>query len=73
MTSRLIVLTLLGILLSACSKDNDNHAVGTLEWDRMELVAEASEPIVELVVREGDRVKQGDVILRLDTTRLQAQ
>jgi HlyD family secretion protein len=41
-------------------------AVGTLERDRVELIAEAQEPIVEIAVREGDRVAAGDLVLRLE-------
>jgi len=48
---------------------------GTVERDRIELVAEASEPIIELAVHEGDRVAAGALILRLDprvgTTQLE--
>ncbi|WP_428099783.1 HlyD family secretion protein [Candidatus Rariloculus sp.] len=40
--------------------------VGTLERDRIELVAEANEPIVEILVTEGDAVTAGQTLLRLD-------
>jgi len=62
------------ILLSAgCSDTTVPDAVGLLEWDRVELVAEASEPITAILVQEGERVAAGDVILRQDSRRLQAQ
>lgn len=51
---------------------SDGHAVGTLERDRLELVAEASEPIVEIAVREGDSVQAGQLLLRLDPARFGA-
>jgi len=49
------------------------RAVGTLERTRVELVAESNEPIVALDVIEGERVERGDIIARLDDTRLRAQ
>lgn len=47
--------------------------VGTLEWDRIDLVAETNEPIVDITVREGDTVQPGEVILRQETVRYRAQ
>jgi len=46
------------------------EALGTLEWDRVNGRAVASEAIVELQAREGDEVGAGDALLRLDS-RLQ--
>ncbi|HEX5067279.1 MAG TPA: HlyD family efflux transporter periplasmic adaptor subunit [Myxococcota bacterium] len=57
--------------LSACS-GGDGDAVGTLERDRIELIAEASEPIAEIAVREGDPVQPGALLLRLDGSRFAA-
>lgn len=60
-------------LLAACdSRPPENQAVGTLEWDRVELIAEISEPIVELPAHEGDQVEPGRVLVRLDPARRQA-
>src|SRR5262249_48995485 len=56
----------------ACSDDREPSFVGTLERDRIELIAEASEPIVQRAVAEGDSVKAGDLVLRLDDERLAA-
>jgi HlyD family secretion protein len=54
--------------LTACSRDtSDPPLVGTLERDRIEIVAEESEPIVSLDVREGDRVTLGQVLMKQDT------
>lgn len=50
----------------------DGDAVGTLERDRLELIAEASEPIAEILVREGDLVPAGAPLLRLDDARFSA-
>lgn len=61
-------------LLAACGRDPGAiPAVGTLERDRIELTAEADEPIVAVQVREGDEVAAGDVVLSLDPRRLSAQ
>ena len=48
-------------------------AVGTLERERLELIAEAPEPIAEILVHEGDRVTSGQVVLRLDDAQFKAQ
>lgn len=42
-------------------------ALGTLEWDQVNGRAIASEAIVEIFVKEGDRVEVGAPLLRLDT------
>jgi HlyD family secretion protein len=55
-------------MLTGCSSDTDEaRLVGTLERDRIEIVAEASEPIVTIDVREGQHVSAGDVLLRQET------
>jgi HlyD family secretion protein len=55
-------------MLAACSSDADEaRLVGTLERDRIEIVAEASEPIVAIEVREGQHVAAGDVLVRQET------
>jgi HlyD family secretion protein len=61
-------------LLAACGVDPaDAPLVGTLERDRIELVAEANEAIVEIAVREGEGVLAGALVLRQDDARLRAQ
>jgi len=61
---------LLGVLLNAgCEKNDGDYLVGTLERDRIVLPAELSEPVVETYAREGEKLKAGDHILQLDTTR----
>jgi HlyD family secretion protein len=57
----------------ACSHEREPSFVGTLERDRIELIAEASEPIIERPVAEGQDVAAGDLVVRLDATRLDAQ
>ena len=67
---RLVILCLLsGLLLSAC-EEAPLQAVGQLESDRVEVVAESNEPILSIPVVEGDRVNQGSILLRQDTLRL---
>lgn len=59
---------------AACSNSNDPYrVVGELASDRIELVAESSEPIIEIVVAEGTEVVTGDVLLRQDPTRAAAR
>ena len=61
-------------ILGSCGRDqSDVRVAGILERDRIELVAEAHEPIIDIVVREGDHVAKNDLVLRLDGTVLSAQ
>jgi len=60
--------------LVACHRDSaPAPLLGTLEWDRIAIPAEASEPITQVAVREGDRVESGQLLLALDARRTQAQ
>ncbi len=62
------------LALAACGADPaDLPSVGTLERDRIELVAESNEPIIAVLVREGDEVAEGQVLLQLDDALLAAQ
>jgi HlyD family secretion protein len=62
------------LALTACGDgEDDRTAVGTLERDRIELIAEAQEPIIEISVREGQSVQEGDLLVRHDGGRLAAQ
>ncbi len=58
--------------MAACGGDG-NALLGTLERDRIELVAEAQEPIVEVAVHEGDAVAEGQLLLRLDPAAANAE
>lgn len=58
--------------LAACSGEGA-ALLGTLERDRVELVAEAQEPVVEVVVREGEAVAAGQLLLKLDPGAAQKQ
>ena len=73
MTVRCFIL-LLAIASSACSPtDPDEVVYGTLERHRIEIPAEAYEPLIELAVTEGTHVAPGQVLARLDTTQIEAR
>jgi HlyD family secretion protein len=63
----------LGLALVGCSGDAGGALLGTLERDRIELIAEAQETIVEVAVREGDAVKAGELVLRLDPSDVETR
>lgn len=66
----IVVVLALVQLLSGCESGAGSiAALGTLERDRIELVAETSEPITSILVREGDRVEIGSVLVEQDTAR----
>lgn len=60
-------------VLAACAGDDDEVLLGTLERDRVELVAEAQEPIIEVAVREGEAVSEGQLLLGLDPAAVETQ
>ena len=66
---------LAGLLLAlvGCGGNGDPELLGTLEWDRVGIPAEASETILRWDVAEGDQVKAGQLLLELDPRRLDAQ
>jgi HlyD family secretion protein len=58
----------------ACTRDaGPSPLLGTLEWDRIAVPAEVSEPITQVLVNEGDSVQAGQPLLTLDPRRTQAQ
>lgn len=59
--------------LSACSNSDEGRVLGTLERDRLELIAEANEPIVAIEVREGAVVQVGTVLLRQELGSMRAR
>lgn len=73
MTLRVFVLLSLACLLGACARSDEGQILGTLERDRLELIAEANEPIVSIDVREGQEVQPDAVLLRLDLGAMQAR
>lgn len=72
-------LAALGSLLAAlvaagCAREDDVRVVhGTLERDRLELVAESHEPIVEIPVREGERVAADAIVVRQAAGTMQSR
>jgi HlyD family secretion protein len=72
MSRWLLATPLLAVLVGACSDNGTGQEMhGTLERDRIELVAESDEQIVEVLVREGDRVPAGALLLRQQAGTMQ--
>ena len=62
------------LAVSGCGPDPDaDLIVGELASDRIELTAEAAEPIVDILVSEGEAVVAGQVLLRQDSNRAAAR
>jgi HlyD family secretion protein len=68
---RTVLLVLLAAAVVAC-REAPPQALGTLEYDRITLPAPAAERIVEINVREGQKVAAGQVLLKLETTRIES-
>jgi HlyD family secretion protein len=74
MKSLRLLLPVLAALAAGCAGGDDAQQMhGTLERDRLDLVAESNERIVELHVREGDTVAAGDLLLRQEAGTMQAR
>ena len=71
--SRLLLCLLPLALLTGCNPSADEVLLGTLEWDRIGLPAEASERILDWHVAEGDKVVAGQLLLELDPRRQDAR
>jgi HlyD family secretion protein len=70
--AKLLLLTA-ALLCAGCGPQTLDTLPGTLEWDRIALPAEASEPVLRWAVAEGDQVAAGDLLLELDPSRQQAR
>jgi HlyD family secretion protein len=68
----LIAISVCVAVFGCDSTGEDTRVVGQLESDRIEITAEAFEPITEIVVREGQPVSAGDLLLRQDNSRILA-
>ena len=66
MTLRALTALTGSLLLAACVRHDESTLPGTLERDRVELVADANEAIVSLPFAEGATVKVGDVVVVQD-------
>ncbi|HEX7914657.1 HlyD family secretion protein [Rudaea sp.] len=70
--SLLVIFAALSI--AGCTRENDaGTLLGTLEWDRISVPAEVSEPVTQILVKEGDNVAADQLLLVLDPRRTQAQ
>lgn len=65
------VIVLLALLAAGCGKDAP-EALGTLEYDRIVVPAPVAERIVDVGVREGEHVEAGQLLMRLEPTRVAA-
>ena len=66
------VFALLLFIFSGCSAPPD-QALGTLEWDRVNSRAPASEIVLDILVEEGARVEKGELILIFDNRKILEQ
>jgi HlyD family secretion protein len=66
MTARAAILLAAASALGGCARHDESTLPGTLERDRVELVADASETIVALPLAEGAPVKVGDIVVVQD-------
>jgi HlyD family secretion protein len=71
--ARTLAVALVATLATACNRSHEAQMLGTLEWDRVAVAAEVSEPILRIAVKEGDSVHAGDAILELDPRRTDAE
>lgn len=69
----LIAPSLLAVFLLGGCHHESTTLLGTLEWDRIGVAAEASEPIIAIDVVEGQQVSAGTPLLHLDPRRSDAQ
>jgi HlyD family secretion protein len=60
------------MLLAACGK-HAPQALGTLEYDRINLPAPAAERIIAIKASDGERVRAGQLLLKLDPAHTRAQ
>lgn len=61
------------VALQGCGSERGNTALGTIERDRISLVASAAEIIIAQPVEEGTFVKQGTLLVQLDERRQNAR
>jgi HlyD family secretion protein len=69
----ILLATLLTVLAGCNHGGTPPPLLGTLEWDRIAAVAEVSEPITQILVKEGDHVDADQLLMTLDPRRTQAQ
>lgn len=67
-----LLLTIFLLFIQGCEKPPE-EALGTLEWDRVNSRIPASELIVNIAVKEGQRVEAGDLLLSIDDRKIVQQ
>jgi HlyD family secretion protein len=67
---RLLAITVL-CSLAGCRDGEPGPVLGTTEWDRIALTAQAQEPVVALTVHEGETVEAGQALVAQDPARAQ--
>ncbi len=71
--ARIIMVFATLLWMNGCgSSSGDGQMVGELAWDRVELSNETAEQVRSILVREGQQVAAGDLLVQLDTRRAQA-
>jgi HlyD family secretion protein len=74
---RIIILSIAGICLAGCSKwsgrDNQGAVSGTIETDESHLASRYGGRVEAILAREGDILKPGQVLIRLEASELQAR
>lgn len=68
-----VVLGLALFVLAGCQWPQEDGINGVLAWDRVELIAELNEPILQVDAREGQRLSAGDLILQQDDRLMRAR
>ena len=72
-TRNAVVLVMAVLPLVGCDTEPENiRLVGQLASDRIELTAEVAEPIIEILVSEGESVSAGQLLFRQDARRATA-
>lgn len=72
--TRILWMPVAALALSLAACGGDGHALlGTLERDRIELVAEGQETILRVAAHEGESVKAGQLLVQLDTASAAAR
>jgi HlyD family secretion protein len=66
MTRKLLILSVLALVLAACQRSNDGALQGWVEADLIFVSPDEQGRVEALKVREGDRVKKGDLLFTLD-------
>jgi HlyD family secretion protein len=69
---RAVCMAAVFLVITGCSRDASNtELLGTLERERLELTAEAHEPIIDIDIQEGEHVTAGTRLLTLHLGAMQ--